>query len=128
MGLFYVQEPVFISYNKLEASIVWYMENLGCRKPAKDEAQDDDGKPLENVLLLGDDYAGTVIFCGADVESPSTVPITVPIINTRKIEQAHRFLSERGVSCGAVQRDRSGRAYFEFRDLDDNVIEVCDED
>jgi hypothetical protein len=36
-------------------------------------------------------------------------------------------LTSRGVNIDKIQRDRQGTRFFEIRDLEGNIIEICDE-
>jgi hypothetical protein len=49
------------------------------------------------------------------------------MLYTGAIKKAREWLSSRGVTVGAIEKDRQGTQYFEVRDLEGNVIEVAEE-
>lgn len=50
-----------------------------------------------------------------------------PMLYTSHVEKARKFLLSRAVNLGDVQQDRQGTHFFEMRDLEGNVIEICQE-
>jgi hypothetical protein len=49
------------------------------------------------------------------------------MLYTSRIEKAREYLTSRGVFVGEIQQDRQGTHFFEMRDLENNVIEICEE-
>jgi hypothetical protein len=49
------------------------------------------------------------------------------MLYTSRIEKARDYLSSRGVNVDEIQQDRQGTRFFEMRDLESNVIEICEE-
>jgi hypothetical protein len=43
------------------------------------------------------------------------------------LKKAREFLSARAVNVGNIQQDRQGTHYFQMRDPEGNVIEICEE-
>jgi hypothetical protein len=50
----------------------------------------------------------------------------VPVIFSDKLKRAHDHLSGRGVVVGPIQGEASPH-FFEIRDIEGNVIEICAE-
>lgn len=50
-----------------------------------------------------------------------------PILYTTNIKKAYDYTSSHGVVRGSIEQDAQGTHFFEIRDLDGNVIEVCEE-
>ena len=75
------------------------------------------------ALLVLDDGIGVYFY--STVES---APQSVPVLFSSKLKSTYSALSERGVACTPIQQDSTGRSFFEFRDIDGNLIEVCAED
>ncbi|MEO6119740.1 MAG: VOC family protein [Terriglobales bacterium] len=122
---FFSGDCLCFATSNLPAAVEWYKEKLDCRAPRRDEMQDlEPDEPAAALLALPSDFPVGVYFYG----EPAVVSQGVPVLFAEALEEVHEVLSQRGVVCTAIGPDRSGRAYFEFRDLDDNVIEVCDED
>ena len=50
----------------------------------------------------------------------------VPIIFSEKVKKAHEYLAGKGVAVGPLQNDGNSD-FFEVRDPEGNVIEICQE-
>ncbi len=50
-----------------------------------------------------------------------------PLLYTTNIKKAREFLNSRGAAPGEIEKDAQGTSYFEIRDPEDNVVEVCEE-
>ena len=50
----------------------------------------------------------------------------VPVIFSDKLRKAQEHLSRRGVIVGPIQGDEAPH-FFEIRDIEGNVIEICEE-
>ena len=46
---------------------------------------------------------------------------------TGNAAKAREWLLARGINVGPDQTDGQGTHYVEFRDLEDNIIEICEE-
>jgi hypothetical protein len=113
--------PCF-SPSNVAAAVDWYKLKLDCRNLTREEEEElkSDDPPVAKLALPGPEL--TCVYFYAD---PSGLPKTIPVIFCGNLEKTHRLLSERGVSCTAIQPDRSGRDFFEIQDLDGNKLEVC---
>jgi hypothetical protein len=85
-------------------------------------------EPGTVAFQLGSD-AGILIIALPDDKVPGTIePVpAVPTIFTDNIKQARGLLESRGVAVGPIRNDRQGTHYFEFRDADENLLEVSEE-
>ena len=111
--------------SNLEVAVSWYKEKLDCRELTREEKETlRSDESSVTILALPGPYLTGVYF----YPDPSGNPTTVPVLYVGDLAKAHRLLSERGVACTPIQSDASGHSYFELRDLDGNVIEICHED
>ena len=89
----------------------------------------DNPLPSDIALKLPGDAAPTILLndraevqqTGFDRSSP-----VVPVIFSDKLKNAHEQLSSRGVLAGPIQ-DNGETQFFEVRDIEGNVIEICKE-
>jgi catechol 2,3-dioxygenase-like lactoylglutathione lyase family enzyme len=116
---FYFGDNISIGVRDLDRAIAWYQEKLGLRlTPLKSEdfsaflafAKDGD----IGVALVAIPAGET----GANVESH-------PILFTKKIEACREDFASRGIQVRPLQRDSGGNSFFQFSDLEGNIIEVC---
>src|ERR1051326_7547926 len=84
--------------------------------------------PSDVVLKLpGHDEPIIVLIDRAEVQRAGlALPTDRPILFCGKIKRAHEYLEGRGASPGPIQ-DGGGTQFFEVRDPEGNVIEVCRE-
>lgn len=61
----------------------------------------------------------------SDKAEGDKVQSTAPVIFSDRLKKAHEHLVSGGMSPSPIQ-DRSGQ-FFELRDLEGNVIEICEE-
>lgn len=101
----------------IAAAASWYADIFGLRRYTT--KFDDRQKGVE----LSD--SGEVFF----VLGPRDVPTNdeTPMLYTSRMEKARKHLTSRGVEIGEIQHDRQWTRFFEMRDLEGNVIEICDE-
>lgn len=120
-GPFHFNGPIKISVKDPKAAARWYeaVLNLNCTVgwdmvPAGMYNPTDAANPQPQI-----------VFAQAP-ESPLAAKATKhPIIFARDIEEAHRWFSKQTSTTGRIQADSAGNLFFDFRDLDGNVIEVC---
>lgn len=102
-----------IGVRSMEPAIAWYKEKLDL--PASQRV--DDG----GVELLSRNAETKIILTiGTEEGDP-------PILDTRNAAKTREWLLARGVEVGPVQTDRQGTHYIEMRDLENNIIEICEE-
>jgi hypothetical protein len=49
-----------------------------------------------------------------------------PLLHSSKLAKARDLLNSRGIATTELREDRQGTHFFEMRDLEGNVIEVCE--
>jgi hypothetical protein len=101
--------------------------NFNC-KLSQLPAEWDDTLRSDVALKLPGDDEPTVLLCArAEVEEAGLArPNEHPIIFSDKLKKSHEFLLSRGSAPGPIQESR-GTQFFEIRDPEGNVIEVCKE-
>jgi catechol 2,3-dioxygenase-like lactoylglutathione lyase family enzyme len=88
----------------------------------------DEPLPSDVALKLpGHDEPVIVLIDRAEVQRAGlALPTDRPILFCGKVERAHEYLEGRGASPGPIQ-DGGGTQFFEVRDPEGNVIEICKE-
>jgi catechol 2,3-dioxygenase-like lactoylglutathione lyase family enzyme len=128
MALFWT-DSIALCYSNVEAAKRWWIETLGC-KQVKLPANWDDPLPSDVALMLPGDTDPTIALSDqaevqrAGLERPNDRVII--FCSKRKLEKAHEHLRNRGASPGPIQ-DGGGTQFFEIRDPEGNVIEICGE-
>lgn len=127
MGLFRA-DSVVLSYSNLEGAKRWWMEAFDC-KVATVPPDWDNPLPSDVVLKFPGDSEPTILLCArseveqAGFDRPSPV---VSVIFCDKLKKACEQLSGRGVLAGPIQ-DGGDMQFFEIRDIEGNLIEICKE-
>jgi len=127
MGLFRA-DSVALSYSNVEAARQWWTETFGC-KVAKVPRDWDNSLPSDVVLTLPGDSDATILLSAqsevarAGFDRPSPV---ATVIFCDKLKKAHEHLSSRGVLAGPIQ-DGGAMQFFEIRDTEGHLIEICKE-
>jgi hypothetical protein len=85
-------------------------------------------RPPSDVFLElpGDTYSLVLLSSQVECQQAGLAQPDRPIIFCDKLRQAHEFLSARGTAAGPIQ-DCRGTQFFEIRDPEGNVIEICKE-
>jgi hypothetical protein len=84
------------------------------------ESDEEIGEEVGDVALVA---ANIFVTLGA----PKEANIETPILYVSSVQKARERLAARGVNVGPIQKDRQGTHYFEMRDLENNMIEFCEE-
>lgn len=108
----------YIGVRDLTTAVSWYKEKLGL-----DEI-DIEMDESEGYVALGfsnDEYIVALGPIGKPTEELR------PLLFTKNVKKARDYVSSRGAAAGPIERDAQGTPYFEIRDLEGNVIEVCEE-
>ena len=127
MGLFRA-DSVALSYSNVDAARQWWTETFGC-KIVKVPRDWDNALPSDVALTLpGDSDATILLSAQTEVERsgfdrPSSV---ATVIFCDKLKKAHEHLSSRGVLAGPIQ-DGGAMQFFEIRDTEGHLIEICKE-
>ncbi len=121
--LFQVADSVVLCYSNVEAGKRWWIEAFDCKQVPVPADWENTG-PSDIALKLPGDEEPTILLSsreGSDLESR-----TVPIIFCSKLKKAQEVLRNRGVTVGPIQ-DGGDTQFFEIRDSEGNVIEICTE-
>jgi hypothetical protein len=127
MSLFYT-DSVTLAYSDVEGAKRWWIEAFDC-KVAKVPPDWDCPLPSDVALQLPGHDAPTILLNSkAEVEQagfdrPSPV---ASVIFCNKLKKGHEQLTNRGVLSGPIQ-DGGDTQFFEIRDNEGHVIEVCKE-
>jgi hypothetical protein len=126
--LFRAAGGIVLRCRNIDATKRWLVEAFDCRQvPVPKDWEDTE--PSDVALKLpGDQEPSVLLYCRGDsqeaeMKSPTT---TVPIIFCRNLKKAQEVLIHRGITAGPIQ-DGGDTQFFEIRDLEGNVIEICTE-
>jgi len=116
---FYFGDNVSVGVRDLGRAVAWYQEKLGLRlTPLTSEDFD------AFLGLSKDDDEGLALV--AIPAGQTTVNVEGhPILFTKRIEACREDLTSRGIQVGPLQHDSGGNAFFQFQDVEGNLIEVC---
>ena len=103
----------------LDRAIAWYQEKLGLSlTPVTSE-------DFEAFLGFSkDDQTGLALV----VIPPGQTTANIeghPILFTKRLEPCREEFASRGIQVGPVQKDSGGNSFFQFQDVDGNLIEIC---
>jgi catechol 2,3-dioxygenase-like lactoylglutathione lyase family enzyme len=127
MGMFHT-DSVVLSYSDVEAAKRWWVETFGC-KAVRIPQDWDNPLPSDVALTLPGCSEPTILLNArseveqAHFDRPS--PAATAIF-CEKLKKAHEHLSSRGVSAGPIQ-DGGDMQFFEVRDTEGHLIEICKE-
>jgi len=127
MGL-YRADSVALSYSNVEAAKQWWIDTFGC-KVVRVPQDWDNPLPSDVALTLPGDSEPTILLSAqsevaqAGFQRPSPVATS---IFCEKLKKAHEQLSSRGVLAEPIQ-DGGDMQFFEIRDPEGHLIEVCKE-
>ena len=112
---------VVVDVPNVVAAQEWYSEKLGLSYSSAqvEEASLELGYSADSVVVYLVEIVGTA--------RPNKSPGRPPILFARNLADAHGYLSTRGVDVGPVSSDSGGNQFFQFRDLEGNELEVCQE-
>jgi len=127
MGMFRA-DSVGFSYSNVEGAKQWWIDTFGC-KVVRVPQDWDNPLPSDVALTLPGDNEPTILLSAqsevaqARFERPSPVATS---IFCDKLKKAHEHLSSRGVLTGPIQ-DGGDMQFFEIRDPEGHLIEICKE-
>jgi hypothetical protein len=126
MALFRTDSLV-VCYSNLEAAKQWWIETFDC-KPAKVPEDWDNRLPSDIALKLPGDSEPTILLCDrAEVQKAGFERQNDhPIVFSDKLKKAREYLLSKGKAAGPIQGG-GGPEFFEIRDSESNVIEICKE-
>ena len=127
MALFHT-DSVVLCYSNIEAAKRWWIDAFDC-KQVNVPADWDNPLPSDVALKLPGDSEATILLndrAEAEQAGFDRSSSVVPVIFSDKLTKAHEHLSSRGVLAAPIQGD-SDTQFFEVRDIEGNVIEICKE-
>jgi predicted enzyme related to lactoylglutathione lyase len=116
---FYFGDNISVGVRDVSKAVAWYQEKLGlCLTPLASE-------DFEAFLGFSkDDEIGLAL-----VAIPAgQITVNVErhaILFSKKLEACREQFASRGVQVGPLQRDSGGNSFFQFQDVEGNIIEVC---
>lgn len=116
---------IFLPVRNLDAASEWYRDKMGCHDVAPYEKDE----PGATAALALEKESGVLTLGVIDPRKPGTdvAEPSVPTLYAGNINKAREWLVSRGVAASPVARDQQRTQYFEFRDLDGNLLEVSEE-
>jgi catechol 2,3-dioxygenase-like lactoylglutathione lyase family enzyme len=124
MALFYSAGAAnYVGVSDIAAATAWYIEKLGLRKV---KVELDNG---EDCIALGFDKLGSDKDDCAICLGPRSgcAEELGPRLYCSSAKKAREFLASRAVTVGEIQQDSQGTHYFEMRDMEGQLIEICEE-
>lgn len=125
MALFWTDSIVMLC-SSVDAAKQWWIETFNCKQEKLPNW--DNPLPSDVALKLPDHEEPTILLCDQSEfkNAGLTAPATVPILFTDDLKKAQNHLAERNVLTGPIQEDGETE-FFEIRDPDGNLIEICRE-
>jgi hypothetical protein len=127
MPLFYT-DSITLAYSSLESAKQWWVDAFDCRA-TEVPSEWDCPLPSDVALQLPGHDAPTILLSSrAEVEQAGfDRPTSVSsVIFCRKLSKGLEQLTARGVLAGPTQ-DGGDTQFFEIRDTEGNVIQICKE-
>jgi hypothetical protein len=126
MALFRTDSLV-LCYSNVVAAKQWWIETFDC-SPAKVPADWDNPLPSDIALKLPGDAEPTILLSDrAEVQKVGFERQNDhPIIFSDRLKKAREYLLSKDKAVGPIQ-DGGGTQFFEIRDGESNVIEICKE-
>jgi catechol 2,3-dioxygenase-like lactoylglutathione lyase family enzyme len=119
-GVFRGLDTVLLRVHDIDLAKTWYQEKLGFPDPYFD--------PVERLAVFG--LGGTTSLTLWELQPGETLCAEddhakpFPIFSVINAHQTWHLLRDRGVAVGEVV-ESGNVTYFTFRDLDGNLLEVC---
>jgi len=127
MSLFYT-DSVTLAYSNVDAAKQWWIDAFDC-KAVRVPADWDCPLPSDVALQLPDHDAPTILLNSkaeiekAGYDQPSAL---ASVIFCNKLKKGYESLTSRGIIAGPIQ-DGGDTEFFEIRDVEGNVIQICKE-
>ena len=116
---FYFGDNISVGVRDVSKAIAWYQEKLGLRlSPHKFEGCD------ALLVFTKDDQTGLALVAIPFGKTEANVE-DHPILFSKKLEACREQFASSGIQVGPVQRDSGGNSFFQFHDVEGNIIEVC---
>jgi len=126
MALFSVDSLV-ICYSNIEVAKRWWIEQFE-GKEMELPANWDDPLPSDVALRLPGGDEPTILLCDQLEVRDAGFERTNqhPLLFSSKLKKAREHLISKGSAPGLIQ-DAGGKQFFEVRDPEGNMIEICEE-
>ena len=127
MGLFHT-DSVALSYSNVEAAKQWWTGTFGC-EVVRVPPDWDNPLPSDVALTLPGDSEPTILLSAQSEVEQARFDRTSPVatvIFCDKLKKAREHLSNRGVLAGPI-KDGGDMRFFEIRDTEGHLIEICKE-
>ena len=116
------------TYSNIEAAKQWWIETFGC-KVAKVPADWDNTLPSDVALKFPEDDEPTILLSAQKEVDEARLDNPSPVVSTifcDKLKKGQEVLSSRGILVGPIQ-DGGDMQFFEIRDTEGHLIQVCKE-
>jgi len=125
MALFYTDSLVMCSSN-IESAKRWWIEVFDCKEV--DLPDWDDPLPSDVALELAGEDEPTILLCDQrEVQKAGFERANHhPILFSGKLKKAREHLLSKDAAPGPI-KDGGGKQFFEIRDPEGNVVEICEE-
>jgi hypothetical protein len=127
MASFYA-DTVALNYSNIDAAKKWWIDAFDC-EVAKVPPEWDNPLPSDVALKFPGTSEPTILLSAqAEVEQAGferPLPV-VSVIFCDKLKKAYDQLSSRGILAGPIQ-DGGDMQFFEIRDAEGHLIEICKE-
>jgi hypothetical protein len=127
MGLFHT-DFVALNYSNVEAAKQWWIDTFGC-KVVRVPQDWDNPLPSDVALTLPSDGEPTILLSSqseVDQAHFDRPPPVTTVIFCDKLKKGHERLLSRGVLAGPIQ-DGGDMQFFEIRDTEGHLIQICKE-
>jgi len=121
-------DSVVLSYANANQAKQWWVDTFDC-KPVKVPEDWDNPLPSDVALKLPGDSEPTILLSDkaeAEKEQFDRSAPVASVIFSNKLKKAHEHLSSRGVIAGPIE-DGGDTQFFEIRDIEGNLIQICKE-
>ena len=116
------------TYSNIEAAKRWWIETFGC-KVSKVPADWDNTLPSDVALKFPGDDEPTILLSAQREVNEAKFDRPSPVVSTiycDKLKKGQELLSSRGILVGPIQ-DGGDMPFFEIRDTEGHLIQVCKE-
>jgi hypothetical protein len=127
-GPLFGTDSIVLSYSNLDAAKKWWIDTFDC-KVVKAPRDWDNPLPSDVALQLPGHDAPTILICSRTEIEQAHLAIPAPVVSDmfcNKLEKARDYLSRRGVVPEPLQ-DGGDMKFFEIRDIEGNLIQICKE-
>ena len=124
---FYTDSLAF-TYSNIEAAKQWWIEIFGC-KVAKVPADWDNTLPSDVALKFPQDDEPTILLSAQTEVDEAKFDRPSPVVSTifcDKLKKGHELISSCGILVGPIQ-DGGDMQFFEIRDTEGHLIQICKE-